>query len=140
MSSSIFKHSYPGLTVSISSMAKELELIGYRYSIITLVFFTTYVVFQFPSTIIIKKVGPKYFLPLITFLWGIIMLSMGFVKDWKVMAGMRVILGIFEAGFFPGSVYLLRYMISIFACSTRLTMVAPGTFDMRYRSDIPSSI
>jgi len=92
---------------NIAGMAVELKLIGYRYSIITLVFFTTYVVFQFPSTIIIKKVGPKYFLPLITFLWGIIMLSMGFVKDWKVMAGMRVILGIFEAGFFPGSVYLL---------------------------------
>jgi len=29
------------------------------------------------------------------------------VKDWKTMAGLRVILGIFEAGFFPGSVYLL---------------------------------
>jgi MFS family permease len=94
-------------------MAVELKLIGYRYSIITLVFFTTYVVFQFPSTIIIKKVGPKYFLPLITFLWGIVMLSMGFVKDWKVMAGLRTVLGIFEAGFFPGSVYLLRYVFEI---------------------------
>jgi len=92
---------------NIAGMSVELKLIGFRYSIITLVFFCTYVVFQFPSTIVIKKVGPKIFLPLITFLWGVIMLSMGFVKEWKVMAGMRVILGIFEAGFFPGSVYLL---------------------------------
>jgi hypothetical protein len=36
---------------------------------------------------------------------------MGFVKNWTSMAALRVILGIFEAGFFPGSVYLLRYVI-----------------------------
>lgn len=35
------------------------------------------------------------------------MIGMGFVGDWQVMAGMRVILGLFEAGFFPGCVYLL---------------------------------
>jgi hypothetical protein len=54
-------------------MAVDLKLIGFRYSIITLVFFTTYVVFQFPATIIIKKVGPRFFLPLITLLWGVVM-------------------------------------------------------------------
>jgi MFS family permease len=31
----------------------------------------------------------------------------GFVHSWQVMAGLRVILGIFEAGFYPGCVYLL---------------------------------
>jgi hypothetical protein len=36
------------------------------------------------------------------------MTGMGFVKDWKSLAGLRVILGILEAGFFPGAVYLLR--------------------------------
>jgi len=92
---------------NIAGMAKDLVLINFRYSIITLVFFITYVVFQFPATIIIKRVGPKYFLPLITLLWGAVMIGMGFVKSWQSMAGLRVILGIFEAGFFPGSVYLL---------------------------------
>jgi len=92
---------------NIAGMAKDLVLINFRYSIITLVFFITYVVFQFPATIVIKYVGPKPFLSLITLLWGAVMIGMGFVKTWQTMAGLRVILGIFEAGFFPGSVYLL---------------------------------
>lgn len=31
----------------------------------------------------------------------------GFTKDWKAMVGLRIILGILEAGFFPGCAYLL---------------------------------
>lgn len=32
---------------------------------------------------------------------------MGFVKNWGQLVGLRVLLGILEAGYFPGSVYLL---------------------------------
>jgi MFS family permease len=93
---------------NIAGMSKALGLeIGERYSIITLVFFTTYIVFQFPSTIIIRKIGPRIHLSFITFTWGIIMIGMGFLKNWQGMAALRVVLGILEAGFFPGSVYLL---------------------------------
>lgn len=35
------------------------------------------------------------------------MIGMGFVKDWTQMAGLRVVLGVLEAGFFPSCVYLL---------------------------------
>jgi len=93
---------------NIAGMSKDLKLeVGTRYSIVTLVFFTTYIVFQFPSTIIIKKTGPRILLGSITFTWGVIMIGMGFVKNWTQLAALRVVLGILEAGFFPGSVYLL---------------------------------
>jgi hypothetical protein len=36
---------------------------------------------------------------------------MGFVKDWESLAALRVVLGILEAGFFPGCVYLLRFVL-----------------------------
>jgi MFS family permease len=35
------------------------------------------------------------------------MIGMAFVNDWETMAGMRVLLGVLEAGFFPSCVYLL---------------------------------
>jgi hypothetical protein len=61
---------------NIAGMAKDLQLqIGFRYSIITLVFFTTYVVFQFPSTIVIKKIGPRIHLGTICVLWGAVMIG-----------------------------------------------------------------
>lgn len=77
------------------------------YSIVTLVFFTTYVFFQPPATVLTKKIGPRTFLSAICFLWGCTMIGMGFVKTWQQLAALRVVLGVFEAGFFPGCVYLL---------------------------------
>ncbi|KAL2256406.1 hypothetical protein VTK26DRAFT_1729 [Humicola hyalothermophila] len=92
---------------NIAGMSQDLMLIGQRYNIISLVFFVTYVVFQPPSTVIVRKIGPRIHMSLITLLWGAVMVGMGFAKDWGTMAGLRVLLGVFEAGFFPSCVYLL---------------------------------
>ncbi|KAF2668376.1 MFS general substrate transporter [Microthyrium microscopicum] len=84
-----------------------LNLIGFRYNIMSLVFFPPYIIFQIPSTVIVRALGPRLHLGTITLLWGSVMVAMAFVNDWQVMAGMRVLLGILEAGFFPSCVYLL---------------------------------
>ena len=52
--------------------------------------------------VVLRKLGPKLFLPLIVVLWGIVMIAFGFVKEWTTLLPLRLILGIFEAGFFPG--------------------------------------
>lgn len=67
-------------------------------SVISLVFFVTYIIFQPPSTILVRKLGPRIHLAMITLLWGACMVGMGFVKKWEDMAGLRVVLGILEAG------------------------------------------
>ncbi|KAK8132142.1 phthalate transporter [Apiospora kogelbergensis] len=92
---------------NIAGMDKDLKLIGDRYSIITLIFFVTYTLFQPPSTVIVRRIGPRIHLALITLLWGCVMIGMGFVQDWAQLAGLRVLLGVMEAGFFPSCVYLL---------------------------------
>ncbi|KAK9796903.1 putative Major facilitator superfamily domain-containing protein [Seiridium cardinale] len=92
---------------NIAGMAKELQLVGNRYSIITLVFFVTYIVFQPPSTVVVRKIGPRIHLSIITLLWGAVMIAFGFVKNYQTLTALRCILGILEAGFFPSCVYLL---------------------------------
>ncbi|KAK3321595.1 general substrate transporter [Apodospora peruviana] len=96
---------------NIAGMSLDLQLAADpstdRYSIISLVFFTTYIVFQPPSTVLVRKIGPRLHLAVITILWGSCMIGMGFVKNWTAMAGLRILLGILEAGFFPSCVYLL---------------------------------
>jgi len=95
-------------SANIAGMGRDLRLnIGTRYSVITLVFFVTYIVFQPPSTVVVRKIGPRPHLALITLLWGSVMIGAGFVKSWQQMAALRVLLGVFEAGFFPSCVYLL---------------------------------
>jgi MFS family permease len=100
-------------------MAKGLHLIGDRYSLIVLIFFIPYVVFQPPATVVLRKVGPRRFLSGITLLWGSCMIGFGFVKKWDQMLGLRVILGILEAGFFPGCAYLLSTWYTRFELQKR---------------------
>lgn len=85
----------------VAGMGVDLLLVGSRYSIIVLVFFITYVSLQPPATVVLRKVGPRIFLPAIVVLWGATMICFGFVKDWTDMIPLRLVLGIFEAGFFP---------------------------------------
>jgi MFS family permease len=56
---------------------------------------------------LLRRVGAALWLGSIGLLWGAVMIGMGFVKNWQTMAGLRIILGLFEAGFFPGAVYLV---------------------------------
>ena len=86
----------------VAGMGVDLVLVGERYNIIVLLFFITYVLLQPPATVILRKLGPKAFLPTITVLWGVTMICFGFVKNWTDMIPLRLLLGVFEAGFFPG--------------------------------------
>lgn len=78
-----------------------------RYSVVTIVFFASYIIFQPPATVICRYLGPRNFLSFIVIAWGAVMIGMGFADTYGTMAGLRVLLGVLEAGFFPSCVYLL---------------------------------
>lgn len=108
---------------SIAGMTKELKLnIGFRYNTIALVFFITYVLFQPPATVLCRKIGPRPFLAFITFAWGVVMIGMGFPNSWTVMIPLRMLLGLLEAGFFPGCVYLLSTWYSRYDVQKRYSV------------------
>jgi MFS family permease len=58
----------------IHRMRVDLKLFQDQYSIIVLMFFIPYVLFQPPATVILRKLGPRNFLSLIVLLWGIVMI------------------------------------------------------------------
>ncbi|KAB8237252.1 hypothetical protein ETB97_001042 [Aspergillus alliaceus] len=108
---------------AVAGMTKELGLtVGTRYSIIVLIFFVPYVIFQPPMTVITRKVGPTYFLGSIVILWGAILVGMGFTKNWTHMVATRAILGLLEAGYFPGCVYLLSSWYTRFDVQKRFSV------------------
>ncbi|KAK1922834.1 major facilitator superfamily domain-containing protein [Papiliotrema laurentii] len=89
-------------------MMKSLQLqVGERYSIVTLLFFVPYIIFELPSNMVLRKVGTRYWLGGIVIAFGILTIGQGFTKHWWQFAICRVLLGVFESGFFPGCVYLL---------------------------------
>ncbi|CAI4212815.1 unnamed protein product [Parascedosporium putredinis] len=93
---------------SIAGMMVELELIGNRYVLPRYPSLLRHLHhFPAPSTVIIRKLGPRIHLSVIVLLWGAVMIGFGFVKKWYELAALRLVLGVFEAGFFPSCVYLL---------------------------------
>jgi MFS family permease len=89
-------------------MDLDLELsVGNRYSILTMIFFIPYIIFQFPANIFIRKLGPALWLPSLVVCWGGVTIGMGFTTHWTQALGCRIILGVLEAGFYPGCVFLL---------------------------------
>jgi MFS family permease len=89
-------------------MEADLRLdIGERYTIVLVLFFPTYFLLELPSNIVLRKVGSANWLSFIALSWGAVMIGQGFCESWISLAICRVLLGAFEAGFFPGCVYLI---------------------------------
>ncbi|GAM38727.1 hypothetical protein TCE0_033f09692 [Talaromyces pinophilus] len=94
-------------SASVTSMISDLGLEGNRYSVSIFIFTVSSVVFQLPSTIAVRFVGPRIWFALITFCFGLITLCTAFVQTWRQMIALRVLLGISMSGIYPGLTYLI---------------------------------
>ncbi|PGH23534.1 hypothetical protein AJ80_02488 [Polytolypa hystricis UAMH7299] len=91
----------------IAGMERDLELKGYDYNTLLSVFYISYIIFEIPSNMACKWIGPGWFIPGTTLVFGIISVCTAFVDDLSAAAGVRFLLGIFEAGMLPGIAYYM---------------------------------
>ncbi|EGG11927.1 uncharacterized protein MELLADRAFT_32946 [Melampsora larici-populina 98AG31] len=91
----------------IGGMEKDLELSSADYSLAVLIFFVGYLLAEIPSNMLLTRVRPSIFIPLITFGWGLIATVFSVVKTKEGLIGVRFVLGFMESGFFPGVLFLL---------------------------------
>lgn len=96
-------------------------------------YYSSYILLEIPSNIIIRKVRPSLYISTLMFIWGVINMCMGFVHSYAALVALRVLLGAFEAGVLPGIVYVTsmyykrheyQKRMSFFFCST----VVAGAF------------
>ncbi|CEO59585.1 Putative Permease of the major facilitator superfamily [Penicillium brasilianum] len=80
---------------------------GYDYNKLLSVFYISYIVFEIPSNLACKWIGPGWFLPTLTLAFGICSVGTAFVHSFSSACGVRFLLGIFEAGMLPGIAYYL---------------------------------
>ena len=73
------------------------------------IYFAGQLMFDLPSNLFLQKVGPRLWISRIMISWGIIATCMMFVKGAHSFYIMRLLLGISEAGFFPGMILYLTY-------------------------------
>ncbi|CAK5265889.1 unnamed protein product [Mycena citricolor] len=91
----------------LDGLQEQLNLTGNKYNIALTMYFIPYCIFECPANLALKKFRPSLWLPGITVLWGTVMTLMGLVKTYPQLVGVRVCLGVAEAGLFPGVVYYL---------------------------------
>jgi ACS family tartrate transporter-like MFS transporter len=94
------------LSVAALSMNSDLGFSATVFGVGVGAFFWTYVLFQVPANLGLQKLGARRWLALITTGWGICATAMGFVESEFQFILVRVLLGAFEAGFFPAVVML----------------------------------
>jgi MFS family permease len=88
-------------------MLKELSLSDAAFATGAGIFFIGYFFFEVPSNVLLKKFGARLWIARIMITWGIVSSCMIFVKgEWSFYT-VRLLLGLAEAGFFPGVIFYL---------------------------------
>ncbi|KAM5352997.1 hypothetical protein ACJ41O_005719 [Fusarium nematophilum] len=86
----------------IAGMADDLGLTSSEYSVILVVFFVGYVVFEPPSNMILVRTRPSLYLPALMAVWGVLTCIMALVQDYHHLIVLRIFVGVMESGFAPG--------------------------------------
>jgi MFS family permease len=88
----------------IQGLEASLHMFGKNdYNIALFIFFIPYILLEVPANIIIKRVSPSTWLSAIMVGWGIATVCQGVVTNLGGLVACRTIVGVFEAGLFPGS-------------------------------------
>ena len=74
-------------------------------------FFLGYCLFEIPSNLILERIGARVWIARIMIGWGLVSMAMMFVVGQWSFYAMRILLGVAEAGFFPGMVLYLTYWV-----------------------------
>ncbi|WP_050491835.1 MFS transporter [Pseudomonas putida] len=73
------------------------------------IFFIGYVLFEVPSNLLLTRIGARRTIMRIMIAWGVVSSSMMFVQTPQQFYIARFLLGVFEAGFFPGIILYLTF-------------------------------
>ena len=100
------------------TMNKELGLSAAAYGMSVTVFYLAYTLFEIPSNLVLAKVGARLWIARIMITWGIASAATMFVVGIWSLYGIRALVGVAEAGFFPG---ILLYLTFWFPRSSSVT-------------------
>jgi MFS transporter, ACS family, tartrate transporter len=95
------------VSMAALTMNKELGLTASAYGLGAGAFFWSYVLFQFPANLMLARIGARLWISIIMATWGICSAGTAFITGETSFVLVRFLLGIAEAGFFPGVAYFM---------------------------------
>jgi MFS transporter, ACS family, tartrate transporter len=91
------------------TMNGALGITSAQYGLMVGIFFWGYFIFEVPSNLLLHKIGARVWIARILISWGIVAMLTGAVRSVPQLYVARFLLGVAEAGFFPGIVLYLTY-------------------------------
>ncbi|CAO3589591.1 unnamed protein product [Absidia cylindrospora] len=91
----------------LAGIQQDLHVSDDAYNWALSIFFIGYIIFEIPSNLMLKKIGPNKWIPLVMIAWGVTMCAMAAMTNTAGLLASRFFLGITEAGLFPGAIYYL---------------------------------
>lgn len=114
------------VSMAALTMNKELGLTASAYGLGAGAFFWSYVLFQFPANMMLARIGARVWISILMATWGVCSAGTALITGETSFVAVRFLLGIAEAGFFPGVAYFMtcwfpafyrgRMMGIFFAC------------------------
>ena len=113
----------------LDGLDKDVNMTGNQYLTGLTLFFVGYIALEVVWNVILKRVGPKLWLPTVTLVWGIIATLQGVVQNLAGFFVVRTFLGLAEGALFPGVVFYLsmwykrnerQYRVSLFFSAAAL--------------------
>ena len=92
-----------------NGMEADLALSAAQFGFASGVFFIGYILLEVPSNLALHRFGARKWIARIMISWGIVASAMAFVPNGTVLIALRFLLGVAEAGFFPGIILYLTY-------------------------------
>jgi MFS family permease len=126
------------VNVGFAKLQMQVDVPGISDSIYGLgagIFFLGYFLFEVPSNILMEKLGARIWIARIMISWGIISSAMVLVNSAWLFYSLRFLLGVAEAGFFPGMILYLTFwfpsrrrseMVALFMLALAATGVVGG--------------
>jgi len=99
------------VSFAAEGVSRDLGLNTASYGFAAGIFFLGYVLFEVPSNLILDRVGARRWISRILLTWGVVAALMAFMTTPLQFNGLRFLLGVAEAGFFPGIILFLSQWV-----------------------------
>ncbi|RGP71291.1 hypothetical protein FSPOR_3412 [Fusarium sporotrichioides] len=92
-----------------NDLVSTLGMSQLQFIMALMTFLIAYALFEVPSNYLLKKTSPSTWLAFLMVCFGVLTMSIGASKNFATIAALRFMLGMFEAGVFPGLVYYITF-------------------------------
>jgi ACS family tartrate transporter-like MFS transporter len=99
------------VAIAALTFKRDLHFSDPQYGLGAGIFYIGYFLFEIPSNLIMERVGARRWIARIMISWGVVSAAMMFMRSPVTYCTLRVLLGIAEAGFYPGIILYITYWV-----------------------------